>query len=562
MTNMKPRRGADILVDQLKIHGVDHVFCVPGESYLTVLDALHDADGIRVVTCRHEGGAAMMADAHGKLTGRPGICMVTRGPGATNGSAGLHVAMQDATPMIMFIGQVARTMMEREAFQEVDYRRAFGQFAKWVAEIDDPRRIPEFVSRAFHTATGGRPGPVVLALPEDMLTELAQAADARPWRMVQPAPGAAAIEELGERLQQAQRPLLLLGGGGWDAQAVAGMEAFAQRHGLPVAAAFRRQDRFDNRHACYVGDVGLGINPKLAARVRSADLLLAIGARLGETTTGGYGLVDLPVPSQALVHVHADPEEIGRVYQPTLGIVAGPRPMAAALAGLQLRAQPGWAAWTQAGRDEYLAWLEAPRSPGRLQMGQVMKWLNEHLPPDAIVTNGAGNFATWVHRFFQYKQFGTQLAPTSGSMGYGLPAAIAAKVVDPGRTVVCVAGDGDFMMTGQELATAMQQQAPVIVLIVNNGMYGTIRMHQERHHPGRVVATDLWNPDFQTLAAAYGAHGERVEDAEQFPAAFERARASGKPALLELRIDPDALTIRQSLSQIRAAALDSLAAKP
>ncbi|MGV3570110.1 MAG: thiamine pyrophosphate-binding protein [Ramlibacter sp.] len=553
--NEDTRSAATLLVDQLKIHGVDHVFCVPGESYLAVLDALHDADGIRVVTCRHEGAAAMMADAHGKLSGRPGICMVTRGPGATNGSAGLHVAMQDATPMIMFIGQVARPMMEREAFQEVDYRRAFGQFAKWVAEVDDPRRIPELVSRAFHTATSGRPGPVVLALPEDMLDEMVAVTDARPWQPVQPAPGAPALEELAGRLEGAQRPLLLLGGGGWDAQAAADMQAFAQRLGVPVAAVFRRQDRFDNRHPCYPGDVGIGINPKLAARVRSADLLVAIGARLGEMTTGGYTLIDLPVPQQALVHVHADPEELGRVYAPTQAIVAGPRAMAAALAGLQVRPNAAWAAWTAAARDDYLGWLEAPRSPGKLQMGEVMKWLDANLPEDAIVTNGAGNFATWVHRFYRYKGFGTQLAPTSGSMGYGLPAAIAAKIVHPGRTVVCVAGDGDFMMTSQELATAVQHDAPVILLIVNNGMYGTIRMHQERHYPGRVVATDLWNPDFLTLAAAYGAHAERIEQAQEFPAAFERARASGRLAVIDLRIDPEALTIRQSLSDIRAAAL-------
>jgi acetolactate synthase-1/2/3 large subunit len=557
VTDPARRSGAQILVDQLKIHGADHVFCVPGESYLAVLDALHDAGTVKVVTCRHEGGAAMMADAYGKLTGAPGICMVTRGPGATNGSAGLHVAMQDATPMIMFIGQVGRGMMEREAFQELDYRRAFGQLAKWVAEIDDPRRIPEFISRAFHTATSGRPGPVVLALPEDMLTELAQAADARPYKRIETAPGAGAMAELAQALQRAERPLVLLGGSGWDREAVRNIEIFAERNQLPVAATFRRQDRFDNRHPCYIGDVGIGINPKLAARVRESDFLLAIGTRLGEMTTGGYTLIDLPIPRQFLVHVHPDPEELGRVYQPALAITASAGPIAAALAALDPMPDPRWSAWTQEARANYDAARALPKSPGKLQMGEIMQWLNDKLPENAVITNGAGNFSTWVHRFYQYKGFGTQLAPTSGSMGYGVPAAVAAKIVDPARTVVCVAGDGDFLMTGQELATAAQYQAAIIVLIVNNGMYGTIRMHQERHYPGRVVATDLFNPDFVALARAYGAHAECVESTEQFAPAFERAQASGRLAVLELKIDPEALTIKQSLSEIRAAALSA-----
>ena len=553
------RTGAQVLVDQLKIHGTDHIFCVPGESYLSVLDALHDAQDIRLVTCRHEGGAAMMADAYGKLQGAPGICMVTRGPGATNASAGLHVAMQDATPMILFVGQVARGMVEREAFQEVDYRRAFGQFAKWVAQIDDARRIPEFVSRAFHTATTGRPGPVVLALPEDMLDELVDVKDARPAAVVQTAPGPGAMAELAALLGQARKPLLMLGGGAWNAQAVRDIEAFAGRLQIPVAASFRRQDRFNNSLPCYVGHVGIGVDRRLAARVQESDLLLVLGARLGEMTTGGYTLLDIPVPAQTLVHVHPDPQEIGRVYQPTLGIPASPGPMAAALAALEIDAQPAWAAWTAAARADYEASLQAPRSPGPLQMGEIMGTLNERLPASAIVCNGAGNFTTWVHRFFQYRRLGTQLAPTSGSMGYGLPAAIAAKILRPDETVVCVAGDGDFMMTSQELATAVQHGAGVIVLLVNNGMYGTIRMHQERHFPGRVTATDLWNPDFVRLAQAYGAHAEVVDATEQFEAAFERARASAGLALIELRIDPQALTINQSLDGIRAAALASAA---
>jgi acetolactate synthase-1/2/3 large subunit len=553
------RTGARILVDQLKIHGVDRIFCVPGESYLAALDALHDTPSIRVVSCRHESGAAMMADAYGKLTGNPGICMATRGPGATNASAGLHVAMQDSTPMILFIGQVARGMMEREAFQELDYRRAFGQLAKWVAEIDRPERIPELVSRAFHTATSGRQGPVVLTLPEDMLTELAQAEDANPYHHVQTSPGAEQMAALREALLQAAHPLILLGGTGWSAEAVSQVEQFAELNQLPVAATFRRQDRFDNRHPCYVGDVGIGINPKLAARVKASDLLLVVGARLGEMTTGGYKLIDIPVPRQTLVHVHADAEELGRVYQPSIAIHSGAAPFAKALAQLGALNRPAWRTWTQEARADYVATLQPQRSPGDMQMSEVVGWLNKNLPADAVIANGAGNFTTWIHRFYQYKGLGTQLAPTSGSMGYGLPAAIAAKLIDPSRTVVCIAGDGDFMMTGQELATAAQYQAAIIVLVINNGMYGTIRMHQERHYPERVIATDLFNPDFVALAKSYGAHSELVTRTEDFAAAFERAQASRRLAVLELRVDPDALTPRQSLTEIRQAALKAKA---
>ncbi|MDB5842178.1 MAG: thiamine pyrophosphate protein, partial [Herminiimonas sp.] len=401
-----------------------------------------------------------------------------------------------------------------------------------------------------------------LALPEDMLTEMAEVADARPYRRIEVEPGANALAELAEALQRAERPLVLLGGGGWDSQAVADIELFAERNQLPVAAAFRRQDRFDNQHACYIGDVGIGISPKLAARVKASDFLLVIGARLGEMTTSGYTLIDIPVPQQFLVHVHPDPEELGRVYQPSLAITAGARSMTAALAALAPVPDPCWENWTREARSDYLAARSLPRSPGQLQMGEIMQWLNENLPKDAIITNGAGNFSTWVHRFYQYKGFGTQLAPTSGSMGYGVPAAVAAKIIDPSKTVVCVAGDGDFMMTGQELATAAQYRAAIIVLIVNNGMYGTIRMHQERHYPERVVATDLHNPDFVALARAYGAHAEAIETTDQFAPAFERARASNGLAVLELKIDPEALTIRQSLSEIRAAALSALSPMP
>jgi acetolactate synthase-1/2/3 large subunit len=551
------RTGGRILVDQLKIHGADTVFCVPGESYLAVLDALYDANAIRLVACRQEGGAAMMAEAQGKLTGRPGICMVTRGPGATNASAGLHIAKQDSTPLILFIGQVARDAQEREAFQEVDYRRMLGPLAKWVAQIDDARRIPEFLSRAFHVATSGRPGPVVLALPEDMLTEEAETADAQPYAAVETWPGAAPMAAFREALAAAKRPFLLLGGSAWDGEAVARIQDFAAAMKLPVGCVFRRQDRFDNRHPCYAGDLGLGVNPKLAERVKASDLLIALGPRLGEATTGGYTLLAIPAPKQRLVHIHPDPEELGRVYQPSLAINATPRAFARAAAALAPLSDPPWAGATAAAHEDYLAWRKAPPSPGAVQLGEIMLWLDQELPADAIVTNGAGNFATWVHRFHQYRRFGTQLAPTSGSMGYGFPAALAAKLRHPDRVVLCVAGDGDFLMTGQELATAVQQRLGVIVVLVNNNMYGTIRAHQERHYPERVIGTALHNPDFAALARAYGAEGAVVERTADFAAIFARARAAGGPFIIELRVDPEALTIRQSLSEIRAQAIAS-----
>jgi acetolactate synthase I/II/III large subunit len=548
-----PRTGARLLVDALRMHGADTVFCVPGESYLAVLDALHDANSIRTIACRHEGGAAMMAEAYGKLTGTPGLCMVTRGPGATNASSGLHVASQDSTPLILFIGQVGRDAMEREAFQEIDYRRMFGQMAKWVAQIDDPRRVPEFMARAYTVATAGRPGPVVLALPEDMLVETADVPDAVPYTRIETAPGAAEMAELRRLLGAARRPLFVLGGSGWDAEAVAAMQRVAERDDLPVAAVFRRQDRFDNGHPNYVGDVGIGINPKLQKRVQESDLLVVVGARLDEMTTGGYTLIDIPVPRQTLVHVHPGAEELGRIYHPTLAIHASPRRFVAELERVPPVDAPAWRGWRAEARAEYEAWQTPPRTVGAVQMGEIVGHLEKTLPEDAIVTNGAGNFATWAHRFHRYRRFGTQLAPISGSMGYGFPAAIAAKLRHPDRTVLCLAGDGDFLMTGQELATAVQWGAAVVVVILNNGMYGTIRMHQERHFPGRVHATDLQNPDFAALARSYGAHGETVERTEAFAAAFERALRSGKPALIDVKLDPEVITPRQTLSEIRAA---------
>jgi acetolactate synthase-1/2/3 large subunit len=556
--NTQRRTGGQILVDQLKIHGVDTVFCVPGESYLAVLDALSDAPTIKVVTCRQEGGAAMMADAYGKLTNRPGICMVTRGPGATNASAGLHVAMQDATPMILFIGQVARDQIEREAFQEIDYRRMLGQVTKWVAQVEDPARLPELLSRAFYVATSGRPGPVAIALPEDMLTEIAEGVtDAEPFREVESWPGPSQMSALRDLLKAAKRPFVLLGGAPWDKEAVAAVQKFAEANKLPVGTSFRRADRFDNSHACYAGDVGIGPNPKLAERLRETDLLINIGARLTEMTTGGYKLFDIPTPRQTLVHVHPDPEELGRVYHPALAINATPREFAKSLAALEPIANPVWADTSKAAHEDYLAWQKCPPGPGPIQMGEIMAWLEANVSPETIYTNGAGNFSIWTHRFHQYRRLGTELAPTSGSMGYGFPAAIAAKVTRPNSPVICFAGDGDFMMTAQELATAVANKLKLTVILLNNGMYGTIRMHQENHYPGRVIATDLCNPDFALYAKAFGANGEVVEKTEDFVPAFNRAQKFDGPSIIELRVDPEAITPRATLSSLRKTALDS-----
>ncbi len=548
------RSGGQLLVDALKVHGVDMAFCVPGESYLAALDALHDARSIRLIVCRQEGGAANMAEAYGKLTGRPGICFVTRGPGAANAAIGVHTALQDSTPMILFVGQVARDQVEREAFQEVDFRRMFGPLAKWVAEIGDARRIPELVSQAFHRAVAGRPGPVVLALPEDMLTDRVAAADSGPYKVVRPHPGAADMRRLGELLRAARRPFVILGGGGWSAAAAADFGAFAAANELPVGTSFRCQDLLDNRHDNFVGDVGIGINPALAERIRRCDLLLAVGARLGEMTTSGYTLLRVPVPEQTLVHVHAGAEELGRVYQAALPINSGMAEFAAAAKALPAIRPAPWSEWTAAARADYLAYIAPQSGPGRLQLAEIVAYLRRRLPAETIVTNGAGNYTAWMHRYYQYRGFRTQLGPTSGAMGYGLPAAVAAKAVHPDRPVVCFAGDGCFLMSGQELATAVQYALPIVVIVVNNGMYGTIRMHQEREYPGRVVGTDLVNPDFAAYARAFGAHGETVEETAAFAPAFERAMAAGRPALIELRVDPEAITPRASLSDIRAAA--------
>ena len=494
----------------------------------------------------------MMADCHGRLTGRPGICFVTRGPGATNASAGVHIAMQDSSPLILFIGQVASHARDREAFQEVDYRRFFGDIAKWVVEIDDPARVPELVTRAFAVATSGRPGPVVVSLPEDMLTALAEAPAALTATPVETAPGEAVMHRLAELLGAASRPIAILGGTRWSAAAKARMENAAEAWALPVACSFRRQMLFDHLHPCYAGDIGIGPNPRLAAAVKEADLVLLVGGRFGEMPSSDYTLVKSPYPDQVLVHVHPDPDELGRVYRPALAINATPEAFTAALERLRPGATPDWAEATEALHGAYLAWSTPPESgPGSVAMGPIIRHLETVLPEDAILTNGAGNYATWIHRFHRFRAFGTQLAPTSGSMGYGVPAAIAAKRIDPGRTVVAFAGDGCFLMNGQEFATAVQYDLPIVVIVVNNGTYGTIRMHQERNYPGRVVATDLRNPDFAALARAYGGHGETVEATEEFAPAFQRALASGRPAIVEIRLDPEAITPTRTLSEIR-----------
>ncbi len=546
------RTGGQILVDQLRIHGVRHVFCVPGESYLAALDAMHDAE-IAITVCRQESGAAMMAEAHGKLTGRPGICFVTRGPGATNASAGVHIARQDSTPMILFVGQIGRDMRERDAFQEVDYRAVFGTLAKWATEIDDPARVPELVARAFRVACSGRPGPVVVALPEDMLTQMAEAQDARPFQVDEAAPDPAGLARLAGMLAQARRPLLIAGGSRWDQAAVDALVGFAERFELPVAASFRRQMLFPNSHPNYAGDIGVGANPKLVAFARQADLLVLLGTRMSEAPSQGYSLLGIPAGGQTLVHVLGSPDELGRVYQPDLSFPVAPAAFAHALAGLRPERAPERGALLAEARALYRGWSETPTVvPGPFNLGEAMVALRGVLPPDTVVCNGAGNFATWVHRFHRYERHGTQLAPTSGSMGYGLPAGVGAARLDPTRRVLVVAGDGDVMMTGQEFATAVQYELPIVVVVADNGMYGTIRMHQEREYPGRVVATALRNPDFAALARAYGGHGERVERTEEFLPAYERAVASGLPAMIHCLVDPEALTPGRSLSQIRA----------
>ncbi|MFA5662567.1 thiamine pyrophosphate-binding protein [Castellaniella sp.] len=548
------RLAGHVLVDQLRAHGVDHVFCVPGESYLAVLDGLFDA-GIEVTVCRQEGGVAYMAEAYGKLTGRPGVCMVTRAPGASNAVPGIHVASQDSTPMIMLVGQIDRSARDREAFQEMDYKAVFGTQAKWVAEIDQAERIPEYLARAFKVAASGRPGPVVLALPEDMLVEHIEVADARPGQLPQAWPAPGQVQQFEALLAQARRPMALLGGSTWDAGSVAAFGEFARAHGIPIAVQFRRQMLCPVDHPCFVGDLGLGCDPHLLAAIRESDLILALGGRLSEVPSQNYTLFGIPNPDQTFVHVHPDTSELNRVYQADLAVACTSAAWVAAIAGMapatDVSARVARCTELHAARQ---AWGDpaAIHHPGALQMGEVMAHLNAVLPADTIMANGAGNFATWVHRFYHFRAFGTQLAPTSGSMGYGLPAAVAAQRMYPNRRVICFAGDGCFMMHGQEFSTAVQYGLPIIVILIDNGMYGTIRMHQERTYPGRVSATTLHNPDFAAYARAFGGHGERVETTEQFAPALQRAIDSGLPAIIHCLLDPEAITPTTTLSKLRA----------
>lgn len=550
---MVTRNGGQVLVSALVANDVDTIYCVPGESYLPVLDALHDTPAVRTIVTRHEGAASNMADAYGKLTGRPGICFVTRGPGATHASNGVHTAHQDSTPMILFIGQVETGFLGREAFQEIDYRQMFGGIAKWVVEIDRIERIPEIVSRAFATALSGRQGPVVVSLPEDVLFGMDSVQDAVAPVIPVAAPPSATLAEMQRILSHARRPLMIVGGTGWDRAGCKALELFAENNGLPVAASFRRQDLFDNRHPNYVGQVGIGISPRLAARMREADVLLVVGSRLSESVTAGYTLLGIPESAQTLIHVHPGAEELGHVYRADLPILASLSEFSQAASAVSPVDSIGWTAWRQNLRDEYLAFSTPPPLPAShkgVDLAKVVKWLDETLPDNAAISNGAGNYTAWVHRFYRYREPGTELAPTNGAMGYGLPAAIAAKLQDPSRVAVCFAGDGCFMMYPQELATAIQFDAPIIVIVVNNNMLATIRMHQENHYPGRISGTSFVNPDFVGLARSFGAFAECVETTEAFPAAFERACAAGRVALLELKVDPEQITAQQRISDL------------
>jgi acetolactate synthase-1/2/3 large subunit len=548
------RTGGEALIEALKIHSTDHVFCVPGESYLPALDALYGArQTIRVITCRQEGGAANMAEAYGKLTGKPGICFVTRGPGATNASIGVHTAFQDSTPMILLIGQVDQSMIDREAFQEVDFRAMFAPLAKWVAEIRDPNRIPEYVARAFHTAVSGRPGPVVLSLPEDILFGRCTAPATKPYVKSEPSPTREDIEKFAGLLARATSPLLMLGGPGWEARAIADARSFAEDFDLPVCTSFRAKDRFDNTHSNYCGDVGIGADPKLVKRLEDSDLLIVVGARLGEMTTDGYKRVKAPVPDQTLVHVHPGADELGKVYQADLPILSGVGPFLREAAALNAPREIAWRDAAKTARADYEVWAKPVQAPGPVNPSDIFAWLTKHLPADAILANGAGNYAGWLHRFYLYRAYPTLLGPTSGAMGYGLPASVAAKILHPERTVVSCAGDGCFLMNGQELATAVQYDAAIIVLVFDNGIYGTIRMHQEREYPGHVIGTNLRNPDFVALARSYGALGFHVKRTDDFAQAFYEAQNSKKPVLIHISVDPEAISPTTTLTKLREA---------
>jgi len=547
---------ARVLVDQLIVNGVDHVFCVPGESYLAVLDAFYERN-VALTVCRNEAGAAMMADAYGKATGKPGICFVTRGPGAANAFAGIHVAQHDSTPLILFIGQVERSLRERGAFQEVDYRSMFGGQTKWTAEIDDGARMAEFVSRAFHTAGAGRPGPVVLSLPKDMLEESVPWSYAPPVRVVETAPGPQEMRKLASLIGDASRPLFIVGGTRWDEEATFALRRFAEKFYMPVATSYRRLPLFDALHPCYAGDLGLNANPKLVERVKNSDLIVLLGGRLGEIPSQGYRLLDIPTPRMTFVHVFPHAEEIGRLYQPSLAICASPRPFVQALEELPSPHELRWRAHTDGAHEDYIAFSTTVVPSGEADLAAVMVWLRDNCEEGTIICNGAGNYASWIHRFFRFRRFASHIAPTSASMGYGVPAAVAIKRLYPDRSVISINGDGDFLMNGQEFATAVQYELPIIVVVCDNRSYGTIRMHQERNFPGRVVATDLQNPDFAAYARAFGGFGVMVERTSEFPAAFEAARRSRQPAIIHLKIDPDRITPMATLTGIRQQAMAS-----
>ena len=548
------KSGGALIVDALEAHGVKQLFCVPGESYLEVLDALHDST-IVATSARQEGGAAMMAEAWGKLHGSPGICFVTRGPGATNASAGIHVAQQDSTPMILFIGQINSQLRHREAFQEVDYGQYLGSMAKWVAEIDSPDRIIEMVSRAWSVATSGRPGPVVLVLPEDTLSGTAISTKIKPFEVLETYPSSADLQHLANLLEQANKPIIIMGGSRWDADSVAHIEAFVERFKVPVACSFRRQMLFNHNHPNYAGDVGLGINPDLKSAISDADLVMLMGGRFSEVPSQNYQLLGVHDTQQQLIHIHASAEELGRVYRADLAIHASPKALAKGLSQLNPTQKTTPERFDHLARchKNYQNWSSLPTEahPGEVQMPAIMAHLATSLPKNAIITNGAGNYATWIHRFWKFSEYGTQLAPTSGSMGYGLPAAVAAKMAFPNKTVIAFAGDGCFQMTMQEFGTAVQAKAAVVVLVIDNGMYGTIRMHQELHFPDRISVTNLVNPDFCALAKAYGAYAFQVTNSDQFPQALSAAIAAKKPALIHIKLDPQALTPSKTLNQIR-----------
>ena len=553
------RHGGRLLIEQLEAKGCTSVYSVPGESFLAALDGLYDSNRIQTVICRHESGAAIMAEAHGKLTGKPGVCIVTRGPGASNAMLGIHIAQQDSTPMILFVGMPQRGHRDREAFQEIDINAFFGSVSKWATFIDDASRIPEYVSRAYHTACSGRPGPVVLGLPEDMLRDRVRVSTIKPAQYAEARADSGSMAALADALGKASRPMMIVGGPGWSPKVSADVQEFAERFDLPVASSFRYQDYFDNRHPNYVGDFGIATDPHLAERIQASDFLIAMGVRLGEMTTRGYTLVKAPAPDQFLVHIYPGAEELGRVYRADIPIQSSISSFAAKLQHLEPPSPSPWEDWRKSARADYEASIVPQETPGAVKLEQIIATLSEMLDEDAIVTNGAGNSTGWLHRYFQYKKYRTQLAPTAGSMGYSLPAAISAKLLYPDRQVVCWAGDGCFLMTSQELATAIHYALPIIIIVANNNMYGTIRMHQEKTYPNRVLGTTLTNPDFAAYARSFGAHGETVEATEEFRSAFERAAASGKPAIIELKLDSEALNSRLTISQARKMAVPETA---